>query len=135
MFASQREDTKAVQKLLEFDENVNIQDKNGQTALIIASEKGSAEIIKLLVKSCANLNTQNRHGYTALMIADEKGYSDIVTFLRKSAAQTDLRLMIAIHTRETKTVKRLLELGAEVNFKMKMDKQLLLLQLRTEAQN
>ena len=52
--------------------NINIQDENGNTALINASGKGNLEIADYLINNGADINHQNKSGLTAIMNAAEK---------------------------------------------------------------
>ena len=53
--------------------NINHQDINGNTALMIAAGKGYENRLKFLIKNGANVNIQNNQGDTALMIAAFNG--------------------------------------------------------------
>ena len=52
--------------------NINIQDENGNTALINASGNGNLEIADYLINNGADINHQNKSGLTAIMNAAEK---------------------------------------------------------------
>jgi hypothetical protein len=59
-----------VKNLISKGTNVNIQDENGDTALLLASGRvGASEIVDQLLKSGADPNAPNREGETALMWA------------------------------------------------------------------
>eukprot|EP00747_Dinoflagellata_sp_TGD_P212399 gnl/TRDRNA2_/TRDRNA2_85491_c0_seq1.p1 gnl/TRDRNA2_/TRDRNA2_85491_c0~~gnl/TRDRNA2_/TRDRNA2_85491_c0_seq1.p1 ORF type:complete len:856 (-),score=216.39 gnl/TRDRNA2_/TRDRNA2_85491_c0_seq1:95-2614(-) len=60
---------KAAQKLLDNDADVNLQNKNGNTALLLAAQNGLPEIMKLLIAKKAKLDIKNSNGDTALMCA------------------------------------------------------------------
>ena len=74
--------------------DLNLQDLGGETALILAVERGDAEGVKLLVQSGAKLNIIDNSGDTALSAAKnlqfmamspdtQKAFGEIVPFLEK----------------------------------------------------
>ena len=68
----------AKQLLDKKDIDVNLQNKDGNTALILASDKGHTEIAKqLLDKKDINVNLQTIDGDTALTFASYKGHTEI----------------------------------------------------------
>ncbi|MDI9409016.1 MAG: ankyrin repeat domain-containing protein [Candidatus Pacebacteria bacterium] len=50
--------------------DVNIQDEDGNTALMMAARNGKSEIVKLLIEFNANVNLRNKYGQTALSMAE-----------------------------------------------------------------
>jgi uncharacterized protein len=79
--------------LIEAHADVNIQDNNGTTPLMLAASLGQTEMAQKLIKAKADLNTQDQNGQTALITAAQEGYSDIVKVLL--AAQADQKLVDA----------------------------------------
>ena len=70
--------------------NLDAKNENGQTALIIASEKGYANVLKKLIKlKAATLNYFDKSGNTALMTASSKGHEDIVKLLCENGADVN----------------------------------------------
>ncbi len=68
--------------------DVNFQNKDGNTALMLSVERGNIEIVKLLLNCkddnnsyIVNPNIQNNNGETVLMIAVENGDIEIVKLL------------------------------------------------------
>lgn len=61
--------------------NVNIFDREGQTALHLCCLDGNLELVKLLVRSGANIHLSNRDGWSALHIAAFGGHQDIALYL------------------------------------------------------
>jgi serine/threonine-protein phosphatase 6 regulatory ankyrin repeat subunit B len=62
--------------------NINLQNDDGWTALIIASRCGNIDIVKLLLqKDDININLKNDYRVTALMFASFFGNIDIVKLL------------------------------------------------------
>lgn len=54
-----------------FPEEINHQDKRGNTALMVAAELKNPEMMKLLIENNADLNLVNNNGKTAYNIAQE----------------------------------------------------------------
>ncbi|MBA8666711.1 ankyrin repeat domain-containing protein [Holosporaceae bacterium 'Namur'] len=66
-------DSEAVKSLINNDKHldldINTQDKDGYTALMIAVEEGNIEIVTYLIQEGADINITSAEGETALMIA------------------------------------------------------------------
>ena len=73
-------------QLLKHDKvDVNLQDKDGSTSLMMASFKCYSDIVfKLLKHNKVDVNLQDNHGTTALMMTSLKGHVNIVEQLLKS---------------------------------------------------
>jgi uncharacterized protein len=71
--------------------DINTADKDGSSALMIASEKGDLAIAQLLIQSGADVNAKNIDGYTALMYAAYKGNVQIAELLIKHHADVNAR--------------------------------------------
>ncbi|CDK31054.1 ankyrin repeat domain-containing protein [Candidatus Babela massiliensis] len=93
------EDKKEVIRLLLLGANIDVQDKDGNTALIIAAKKPNSDIIRILIASGANVNAQNKDANTALMEAIHEYwnpfyydyYKDIVKLLIANGADVNLK--------------------------------------------
>jgi hypothetical protein len=83
----------ALKVALELDGDVNMVDKNGDTALHGAAIRGSNELIQLLVDHGANLDVVNSSGWTPLTIADGVRYTQTLVVAPESA--TLLRRLMA----------------------------------------
>ncbi len=59
--------------------DTDLQDKDGYTALMIASCKGRAEVARILPDTGADVSLKDKDGLTALMWARKNGHQDIVT--------------------------------------------------------
>ena len=97
MIAANHNRLEMAKMLIDKGANVNSKDKNGSTALMLATsyDSGSnAELIKLLLSKGADANVANKEGSTALMVAITSKTSD-----------------------NADVVKLLLEKGADVNAK------------------
>jgi ankyrin repeat protein len=85
-----------VHALLSKGANPNIQNDNGDTALMIASSKlvlhtNFIPVMNALIAGGANLNIQNINGITALMAAVEIGDVEYVRVLLRAGADVNLR--------------------------------------------
>lgn len=60
-----------VRALLQAGANINLRDKNEETAFTLTARGGRLDVVKLLLKSGADINHQNKYGETALMHATE----------------------------------------------------------------
>ncbi|CAG5115672.1 unnamed protein product [Candidula unifasciata] len=82
--AVQNGDTIELQRILEERDgkiNVNLFDKEGQTALHHSCFNGNLELVKLLVRFGADVRLANRDGWNPLHIAAYGGHNDIFLFL------------------------------------------------------
>ena len=61
--------------------DLNIQEENGWTALMVAAQKGHVECVKLLVQGGGDMNIRNKYGSTALLLARVEGHVDCVKLL------------------------------------------------------
>ena len=95
-----KNDIEGVKKLIADGVDINIQSKNGYTALIIASYHGYTEIVKILFEEGADINIQNNEGDTALTHAEKQGHVEIVKILKEPRNYQEIR---------SKLIKRLTE--------------------------
>ncbi len=61
--------------------NLNVQDRDGKTALMLAAEKGDAQIAESLLRMRVNNQLKDKKGKTALAIARENGHTEIIKLL------------------------------------------------------
>ncbi len=113
-----------VKELLEKGLPVNIQDKDGKTALMNAAVRGHREIIGILLENGADVNLKDKYGHTVLSKAMERGRQDLIDILFKKkidvqsdTEQQSLLLMQAIQKGQLHVVKMSLQNGVDVNFK------------------
>jgi ankyrin repeat protein len=99
--------------------DLDLQDTEGNTALIIAVKSMKINIVKQLLEYGANTNIQDRTLSTALMYAAELGNCELVLNLLENGARINMQdinnytaLTRAILKRKIKTVDCLLEYGA-----------------------
>ncbi|KAJ5752240.1 hypothetical protein N7520_009157 [Penicillium odoratum] len=74
-----------IKDLLNKGANVNAQDSDGQTAMMIATSHGYHEVVSLLLKYKAKTDTTHK-GQTALFIAAQKGDENIAKLLLLNGA-------------------------------------------------
>ena len=92
MSAAYRGKVNIVRKLLEIKivkDNINAQDKDGNTALIFAAKRGHGDIVDLLFTNGADPNLGNFKHRTPLMIAISRGKMNIVEKLLEILAVKD----------------------------------------------
>jgi ankyrin repeat protein len=78
-------DSNAVQKLLQQGADIEYQNEEGETALMIAVEHGH-NVVETLLAAGANMNAIDANGWTALMIASLNGDQAVVANLIKHGA-------------------------------------------------
>lgn len=76
-------------KLINFD--INYQDKEGNTLLMISAWTYSESIVKLLIKKGANLDITNNEGYTAARFAEFINRGHIVELLINEGADANIQ--------------------------------------------
>lgn len=115
-----------VQDILDNNINldINTQDENGDTALILAARNGHLSVVEVLIGRGANKNRQNKNKQTALEAAIEHRRRTITLELIKNNNSLDAKnkkgqtaLMIAIETRQEEVAKALIKARADLNCK------------------
>ncbi len=113
--------------LLNSDINVNVRDAYGQTALMLASFKGSTEIVKMLLDKGADVNIASNEGRTALMLASKYGHVDVLELLLQKDANINVgttegwtALILASQEGHADIVKILLTKGAKIDTKTRI---------------
>ena len=76
---------RTVKLLLEAGADVDAQDKNGCTALILASSRGYADIVKLLLDANADTSIEDKFEKTALDYALKSNRTEVVKLLEGSS--------------------------------------------------
>ncbi|BCS83611.1 putative ankyrin repeat protein [Cotonvirus japonicus] len=127
-------DAKLIKLLLECGANVNIQNNDGKTALmlLVKYSENNLDVIKLLLDNGADVNIKENSGWTALMsisvFHDKLHYVDVIKLLLEYNAEINLQskggwtaLMLASKYSATNTdiVKLLLDNNADINLKNK----------------
>ncbi|STX52092.1 ankyrin 3 [Legionella busanensis] len=90
--------SKVAQGLIELGADVNVQDCNGATPLLIAALKNYLVIVKHLIKAGANLNLASNNGATSLYVAAERGHIDVVKVLLDAGADSHKSCAISVDT-------------------------------------
>ena len=131
----------AVEVLLKKDVDINIQDENGVTALMLASQNGHHQIVELLLKEHADINQQNENGVTALMVASLIGHHQVVKLLLKVHSDINTQnengwtaLMVASFNGHHQVVELLLKEHADINIQNKNGETALMLASENDNQ-
>ena len=111
--------------LLQARANINQQNNNGHTALILAcySETPHNDLVRLLIQSGADISIKSSElQNTALMYAAERGHTSIVQYLLDEGAPVNTQdvdgatsLMLASQFGHSEVVRVLINYGADVN--------------------
>jgi ankyrin repeat protein/Flp pilus assembly protein TadD len=102
--------------------NVNLANKNGETALMRAVRLSNVEPVGLLLRAGANTNAADKIGETAYLLAYKKGYTEIEKLLTTAAAPQNTPgslnafLVAAIEKKDRAKVQELLKQGADPNY-------------------
>ncbi|MEP9358940.1 ankyrin repeat domain-containing protein [Sphingomonas sp. KR3-1] len=87
---TRRSDATYLRVLLQQDDiDANLKDNRGNTALLIAAERGWGEGVSILIKYGANVNTQNASGETPLIRAVQVHEIEVVRQLLAAGANPD----------------------------------------------
>ncbi len=123
--AAAQGDLEKVRKLLQKGAakvDVNVQDDEGNTALMYLAKKDKAWDSKELLKAGADVNATDHLGRTALMYAAENGGKGIVKVLIAAGADVNHKakyketpLMLAADACKVEVIQELLKAGANVN--------------------
>jgi ankyrin repeat protein len=104
-----------------FEADPNLQDQDGQTALMRATSQGQTETVKELINFGADLNLQDQRGDTAVIIATQIPRPDVLQELVNAGADLNLQndegltaLMISARGWGKELTDTLLK-GAEIN--------------------
>jgi ankyrin repeat protein len=113
MAASFNGHREVVQALLAKGAQVNAQDSNGVTALILASLQGHIEVVQALLDKGADVNAKANDGGTARMVACFNGHRDVAqTLLDKGAKVNDGETALTV-ARDADVRALLLQAGAK----------------------
>lgn len=110
-----------VESLIRNQADINVQDKNGYTPLMIATIKENVAIVEMLLLNYADTNIKDSRRNTALMHATQIGVMEIFKLLaydeRTSAENKGEALIIASRFDSKEMVKILIESNANLNQK------------------
>ncbi len=120
--AVERQSTALVRLLLSYKADPNAHEQYGWTALMTACQRNNEHVVKLLLEHGANPNAQNENGDTAIIFAANVDRVEIVADLIKARADMNggsgiTALMISAQCGSNKSIKFLLESGANPNFR------------------
>ncbi len=122
--AVQRQETLAVQALLERHVDVNATLTDGSTALLWAAHWDDAALVGQLLRAGANPTIANRYGISPLLEACLNGDAALIETLVNAGAdpntaqpEGETALMTAARTGNVEAVKALIDHGAHVNVK------------------
>ena len=109
--------------LLLFKADVEIKNRDGDTALLLAANLGRINIARRLIAAHANINARNYEGLDALRIAIKKNFTETTKVLIESGAQVgnktfspeNVPIIIASENENPNIVKLLIDAGADVD--------------------
>jgi ankyrin repeat protein len=118
-------DVRKVREFISADVDINAEDDDGDTALLIACWRGNKEIVELLLENGADVNYEtDAYFYTALMNASGHGHAEIVRLLLNHGAKVNAEddwqltsLMRAAESGHLEVVRLLLEHGADASLR------------------
>ena len=91
MAAIIRGDGAMTELLLSWGVNVNAQDDEGVSALMLAARDGNAALLQQVLDRGAIVDARSRTGWTALTYAAWKGHTDVARRLLRAGADPTLR--------------------------------------------
>ena len=120
--AAQKGYPEMVKMLLEHGADIEVQDKDGLTALFSAAYEGHTSVVQLLLNNGADFTARNQYGMTALLWAAWNGYLDTLQVLLDHGEDVDVKdddgetaLMKAAFQGHGNIINVLLERGAAVD--------------------
>ena len=138
-----RRDVSRIRELLDMGIDVNIQNNNGDSALILAIKTNhTLEVIEWIIDAGASLDLQDCDGCTALFTAVVKGYNELAKCLIAAGANLDIQnknldtaLMMACRCLQVEVVELLLEHGANPNIVKRYDHTAILMAMCSDFGN
>ena len=119
--------TLAVDVIVKAGIDANVRGEGGDVALHWAAQGGQLEMINRLVANGANVNVQNMVGWTAIVWATTDGQQGSIDVLKEKGADLNVQseqdgitaLMWSVATDKIECLRKLCELGADVELKSK----------------
>jgi ankyrin repeat protein len=112
---------KVVKVLLDAGSEIDKEDGDYSTALILAIKEGYYNIANYLITSGASVVKKDRNGWTALLYATKMGHLETVKAIVEAGAEIDdmsrdhfTPLMLAVRTKQIPIIVYLLESGADI---------------------
>ena len=122
--AAMKRSNKIAEYLIKQGANVNLKDKDGDTALLAAALKGNLKIFKLLLKKGAKIKVTNKKGSTPLLYAAYSGNAKIAEILLEKGADVLVKnkngtevISMCIKRRNARVLELVMKYGAPVMFK------------------
>ena len=113
-----------VETLVKAGADLNVEHKDGCTALVLAAARGTVEMCRVIVDAGADLNRQTKDGMTALLAAVGRGNIEICRLLIEAKADLNLQtkdgvtaLMAAASRGNLEICRLLVDAGADVKIK------------------
>ncbi|MED4534792.1 ankyrin repeat domain-containing protein [Metabacillus fastidiosus] len=88
--AVEHKNTETIKKLIKDGVNVNTQDSEGRTAVMIATYNNDVESAKLLISSGADVNIQDNMENSPFLYAGAEGYLDILKLTIEAGADPSI---------------------------------------------
>lgn len=126
-------DSEVAAALIEKGANIEAMDREGNTALLVATHYGKPDVVKLLLDRGANIETKGSAGYpyvagTALLVAIREGHNDVAKLLIDKGANLEAKdksgytaLLMAVGQGRADLVKMLIDKGANLEVKGPVD--------------
>jgi len=76
--------------LLKSGSNADARNKEGEPALMLASQRGYIEVVKALIRYGANVAVIDKYCFTALMLSAQNGFLDVLNVLIENGAPVDV---------------------------------------------
>ncbi len=108
---------RAALQIITTDDNLDVIDSNGLTALMHATESGNMTIVRALIQSGKiDINKKDKSGSTALSLAVELGSVSMVDVLLQNGAKTDIHAIPLVFKAKTpQMLRRLVAVGVDIN--------------------
>ena len=94
--ASQEGHWELVQLLLDYDADVEILDRNGETALHLATDRGHLQVTTLLLVHGAKRDIRNKEDKTPFELASREGHHSVAQLLSRSSEILHLQTVFLI---------------------------------------
>lgn len=80
-------DPDLIKTLLHKGADVNLRNRSGATAVMLAAMVGTPEVVRMLIEAGADVNAETREGVTALSVAIQEKRDEIVRLLKQAGAK------------------------------------------------
>ena len=77
---------------------MNLQEKDGESALIIAVRNGHTEVVKVLLEYGADMNLRNKDGLSALIISNQQGYVKLTKIMQDYSSTSQQPVIVSLQT-------------------------------------